>query len=440
MKTLDFIHQLTWADLPESVRNQARRCLLDTIGVAIGGRQTDLSSIIYNFAAAACGGQEARLWLDGRQVSLPGAALAHGMTIDALDIHDTCRAVKGHAGAALIPAALASIGPGNGAPVSGAELLATLVVGYEVAIRAGKSLHATACDYHTSGAWNALGCAAIIARRLGLSGEQTRHALGIAEYHGPRSQMMRCIDYPTMLKDGSGWGAMAGVSAALLAASGFTGAPALTLESAEASHFWLDLGQQWATLEQVFKPYAVCYWAQAAIAGALTLQQAHNLPAAGIQKIKVYAFHEATRLASRRPQTTEEAQYSLPFPVASALVHHRLGLAELNGAALNDARVLSLAQRVELLEDESFNARFPAERLSRVVIEMNNGDTFDSGEMRPRWDSLAPPADDELLEKFRWLAGDCLPPARAEALAEQLWHCAELPDATSILELLAPAV
>lgn len=440
MKTTDFIHQLTWADLPEPVRNQARRCLLDTIGVAIGGRQTNLSNIIYNFAAAACGGQEARLWLDGRQVSLPGAALAHGMTIDALDIHDTCRAVKGHAGAALIPAALASTGHGNGAPVSGQEMLTTLVVGYEVAIRAGKALHATACDYHTSGAWNALGCAAIIARRLGLTGEQTRHALGIAEYHGPRSQMMRCIDYPTMLKDGSGWGAMAGVSAALLAANGFTGAPALTLESAEVSHFWRDLGQQWATLEQVFKPYAVCYWAQAAIAGALTLQQAHNLPVASMQKIKVYAFHEATRLASRRPQTTEEAQYSLPFPVASALVYHRLGFAELNGAALNDSRVLDLAQRVELLEDESFNARFPAERLSRVVIEMNNGDTFDSGEMRPRWDSLAPPADGELLEKFRWLAGDCLPASRAEALAEHLWHCAELSDAASILELLAPAI
>ena len=55
---------------------------------------------------------------------------------------------------------------------------------------------------------------------------QLRHALGIAEFHAPRSQMMRCIDYPTMLKDGSGWGAMAGVSAAYLAADGFTGAPA----------------------------------------------------------------------------------------------------------------------------------------------------------------------------------------------------------------------
>ena len=55
--------------------------------------------------------------------------------------------------------------------------------------------------------------------------------MGIAEYHGPRSQMMRCMDHPTMVKDGSGWGAMCGVSAARMAKAGFTGAPALTLQT-----------------------------------------------------------------------------------------------------------------------------------------------------------------------------------------------------------------
>src|SRR5207249_1978270 len=109
-------------------------------------------------------------------------ALANGMTIDALDIHDGYKLVKGHAGAAVVPATLATLTLDQQGTVSGRELLTTLVVGYEVALRAGLALHATACDYHTSGAWNALGCAAITARRLELSAEQTRHALGIAEY------------------------------------------------------------------------------------------------------------------------------------------------------------------------------------------------------------------------------------------------------------------
>lgn len=436
MSIIEFIHDLTWADLPQEVRDQVRRCLLDTIGVAIAGRQTELSGIIYDYAAAAYGGQGARLWLDGRAVSPPGAVLAHGMTIDSVDMHDTCLPVKGHAGVALVPAALATLSLGAG-PISGQELLATLVMGYELAIRAGKSLHATACDYHTSGAWNVLGCAAITARRLGLNQEQSRHALGIAEYHGPRSPMMRCIDHPTMLKDGSGWGAMAGLSAGMLAGKGFSGAPALTVEAAEVAGIWRDLGRQWATLEQVFKPYAVCYWAQPAIAGALELQRVHHLRVDDIQTIRVFTFHQATRLAGRRPQTTDEAQYNLPFPVAAALVHHRLGPEELCGPNLHHPQTLRLVDRVEMIEDDRFNARFPAERLARVEIDTTDGRRLDSGEVQPLWGLAGPPTDAELRQKFQQLARSGLPDARAVELEMTLWSCVDLPDASSIDALLS---
>jgi len=113
--------------------------------------------------------------------------------------------------------------------------------------------------------------------------------------------MMRCIDYPTMLKDGSGWGAMTGVSAGLLARGGFTGAPAVTVEGAASEGIWSDLGTTWLTAAQDFKPYAVCYWAQCAIAGALALQRDHHLPLEAIETIQVFTFREAAgRLAAPR--------------------------------------------------------------------------------------------------------------------------------------------
>ena len=438
MRIIESIHEIDWNCLSEDVRYQARRCLLDTLGAAIAGRRTDLSYIVYGFALSVYKGQGAYLWLDGHEVSPPGAALGNGMTIDSLDIHDGYGLVKGHAGAAVVPAALATLALDHEAKVTGQELLTTLVIGYEVALRAGLALHATACDYHASGAWNAVGCAALTARRLGLSTERTRHALGIAEYHGPRSQMMRCIDHPTMLKDGSGWGAMTGVSAALLASGGFTGAPALTVESSEVSEIWADLGSNWLITNQSFKPYAACYWAQPAIAGALALQRAHNLPPAAIKRIRVFAFHEATRLACQHPQTTEEAQYSLPFPVAAALVWHQLGLAELSGVALSDPIVLSLSDRVELVEDPALSTQFPTKRLSRVQIETTDGAIFDSGEVCPRWDITTPPTDAELREKFRWLAHSSLSESRTIALEEMIWQCADLPNAASLITLLAP--
>jgi 2-methylcitrate dehydratase PrpD len=434
----DFIHETQWQDLPANVVNDARRYLYDTIGVGLAGRQTDLSRIIHDFVALTYGGSGAQLWADGRQVSPAGAAMANGMTIDAFDMHDGYLPVKGHAGAALVPAALATLSLGDSA-VSGQELLTTLVIGYEIALRAGVALHTTVCDYHTSGAWNALGCAAIAARRLGLNESQTRHALGIAEYHGPRSQMMRCIDYPTMLKDGSGWGAMVGVSAAQMAALGFTGAPAVTVEGDDVVALWSDIGANWLITDQYTKPYAVCYWAQGAIVGALALQQAHNVAPDNIDEIKVYSFHEATRLTCEAPQTTEEAQYSLPFPVAAALVHHQVGAAELYGAGLTDPTVLDLARRVTLIEVPDYNKVFPIDYVSRVVIDTRDGQVLDSGEVRPPWTTLNPPTDDDLHQKFRRLAGLTLPDERVTVLGDVLWGSDRLDNALDIMVDLAPS-
>jgi 2-methylcitrate dehydratase PrpD len=438
MNAIDIIHDLTWEELPAAVRSAARRCLLDTVGAGLGGRQTDLSRIIHDFAAAAYGGQGGRLWVDGREVSPPGAALANGMTIDSLDIHDGHSWTKGHAGAAVVPAVMSTLGLAKG--VSGRELLVSLVVGYEIAIRSGVALHATTCDYHTSGAWNALGCAAITARRMGLTAEQTRHALGIAEYHGPRSPMMRCIDFPTMLKDGSGWGAMSGVSAAMLAQAGFTGAPAVLVEAPETAEYWADLGEGWRVAEQYFKRHAVCRWAQPAMEGALALQQAHGLAIGDIRRIRVTTFAHAVRLCIARPNTTEAAQYSLPFPVAAALVHGRLGPRALTGPALNDETVLALADRVELVEDPALSQRFPRERIARVQIERHDGASFETGEVHSRWEAGAPASDDEVLEKFRWLAAEALPAERAAALEDALWRCEDLPEAAVILDSLTPPV
>lgn len=100
-----FIHDLCVADLPSDVIEQAQRCVLDLVGVAASGRQTKLSGIICDHAAAhfANPNQGARKLFDGRWVSPVGAALAGGMTIDSLDAHDGYVLTKGHAGAAVRP-------------------------------------------------------------------------------------------------------------------------------------------------------------------------------------------------------------------------------------------------------------------------------------------------------------------------------------------------
>lgn len=335
---LCFLHTARFEDLPAAVRSQAKLCLLDLLGVGIGGSTTRLSKIICDHAVAEFGGGVPILF-DARTASASGAALAGGMTIDALDAHDGWNPAKGHAGCGLLPGllALAHVAGED----DGREILTCLALGYEYACRLAAALHGSVPDYHTSGAWVAVAVAGLGARLLKLGPDQTRHALGIAEYHGPRSQMMRCIDQPTMLKDGSGWGAMAGVSAALMAAKGFTGAPAITVET--GPKVWNDLGTRWLILEQYFKPYPVCRWAQGPVEAVLALKCAHGLAARDIERIEITSFHEATRLAVNAPQTTEEAQYSTSFPCAIALVRDGITPADVNDAALSDPEILRLS-------------------------------------------------------------------------------------------------
>jgi 2-methylcitrate dehydratase PrpD len=429
-----FIHELRYEDLPDSVLEQAKRCLLDLIGVAASGRQTELSRIVHGFVVSQLGASVGgtRLLFDGRRVSPTGAAYAGASTIDAFDAHDGHKLTKGHAGVALLPALLAVLD--SCSRWEGREILTSLVLGYEIATRAGIALHASVSDYHTSGAWNAVGCAAIVARSLQLGPEQTRHALGIAEYHGPRSQMMRCIDHPTMVKDGSGWGALAGVSAAYLAQEGFTGAPAILFN--EQSDLWDTLGERWMILEQYFKPYPVCRWAQPAVEASALLLAEDPSCASRISGIEIRTFGHGVRLGTGRPQTTEEAQYALGYPVAALVMRGRLGAEEIMAGGLADPEIAALTARIRLVEDETFSARFPAERIAVARFTLDDGTVLVSPPTPARGDPEAPLDDGEIRRKFRVLAGR-LSPARLRTIERSI---ADLDCDQSAAAALADAV
>jgi 2-methylcitrate dehydratase PrpD len=423
------IHGLGWEDLPDSTRAQARLCLLDLIGVAAGGATTRLSRIIRAHASDQFGGHLPMLF-DGRTASASGVALAAGMTIDALDGHDGYNPAKGHVGCGLFAGLLATGGQANGR-----EILTATVLGYELGSRLAVTLHGSVTDYHTSGAWVAVTAAAAAARLTGLDAGQTAHALGIAEYHGPRSQMMRCIDHPTMLKDGSGWGAMAGVSAAYLARDGFTGAPAITMDGPA----WSDLGSRWLILEQYFKPYPVCRWAQAPVEAVLTLRRTHGLTSADVTGIAIETFHEATRLAVNTPATTEEAQYSTSFPTAVALVRGRLGPADIADDALDDPEIRRMSQLVRMTETDRANDVFPGTRLARVTLTLASGKSLTSDWHEPRWSHDAPPTGAELRAKYHDLADDILGPERAKRIEEAVDRLGNGP-ASDLFDLLAQPI
>jgi 2-methylcitrate dehydratase PrpD len=414
-----FARELEFDALPDDVVRTSLLCLTDLIGVAAAGARTPAAAIVNAYASTQmCGkDREARILFDGRRASLAGAAFAGAATIDAIDAHDGHVLTKGHAGVALLPALLAYVdgGIGESRRIDGREFITCLVLGYELATRAGIALHATTPDYHCSGAWNALGCAALGGRLMDFDERRMRDALGIAEYLGPRGQILRVCAQPSMLKDGSASGAHAGVTAALLARQGFTGAPALTVEADDVKTLWSDLGQRWRIREQYFKAYPICRWAQPAVEAALSLRRAHRFDAEDIVAIGVESFREAIDLGSQcnMPATTDEAQYSLPFPVAAALVFGRVGADEIGPTGLGDPRVTRLLATFSLTENDEFSRRFPAERWARVRIALADGRSLVSEPAQARGGADQPLSGEEIGAKYRQMAEPVLGPRRS---------------------------
>jgi 2-methylcitrate dehydratase PrpD len=411
---LDWLHSLSPASVPAHVMHQLRRHALDTCAVLAAGARTETGRAFLDHAArwAPAGETGARLAFDGRRASLPAAAWAMGGALDAFDAHDGHPLAKGHASAGVWPAVLALADEAS--PCDLDEALTRLLVGSEIALRAGLALHRLAPAYHTSGAWNALGAAAAGARALGLDADATGHALGAAEFYGPRGLMMRVIAQPSMLKDGSAAGAGRGLEAALLAADGFRATPAELIASPDVADLWADLGTRWRVLEQYLKPTPVCRWAQPAVEAAMALRP--RLDPARIARVRIASFQEAVALAGAAPADGDAAQYALAFPVAAALIHGRLAAEEIDGDGLHDPRVLDLARRIELIAEDRFDRRFPAERWCAVTITLADGTVLDSGEVTTRGDAACPLTDAEVRSKAATLLGV----ERADAIAALL--------------------
>lgn len=231
---------------------------------------------------------------------------------------------------------------------------------------------ARSSDYHASGAWGAIGAAAAAARLLRLGRGETRHALGLAEYHAPIAPTMRAVADPAMSKDACGWGAYVGTSAALLARHGFTAVGGAFLDAPPATTA-STLGRRWHVEETYVKAFPCCRWSQPAIAAALALRREHALEPGRIDRVRVQIFAAATALARRLPSTTEQAQYSLIWPFAAALVHGDFAVQHILPPAFSDVAVVTLAEQIESEIDDSFEASFPATRLARVVIDTTDG-------------------------------------------------------------------
>lgn len=407
-------------NVPKSARSAAARAVLDLIGAATAGTATRGGAGARAAAIRAWGAGPAACWFSGERLTVAGAAFANSAIASMLDLDDGHRAAAGHPGAAVIPAVIAT------AEAIGADAertLSAIVLGYEIGVRIAAARDFKALHTFDSGLWCGQGVTAAVSWLRGLPPGAIANAIAIA---GTTAPGQTATGYTRLMgnnvKEGIAWATATGVTAAELAAHGFTGPIDLLDDEAryDASILTSGLGDRWHIEDTYFKLYSCCRWAHAAIDGLLEIIEQNRMNAGDIVAIRIDTFSQALSLNNDLvPPTLEAAQYSVPFCVAVAAVRGAAALLPLEAATLGDAMVLDCARKITMTVDPALDAMFPSAVPARIEVESRRG-RFSRTVTAPRGESSNPLGWDELGVKFQSVARGRISPAATAALVEAI--------------------
>ena len=440
-----FTASLRFEALPADVVDSVRLRLLDTLGLALAGSRADFAPALLSVVD----GERGPCTVLGTSHTAPAplAILANGALAHGLDFDDTHAASITHASSVVLPTVLA-VAEARG--LDGRAAITAAVAGYEAITRLGMAASGAFHDrgWHATAVCGPFAAALAAGRCAGLDVVQLEAALGIAG-----SCASGVLEF---LEDGSwvkrlhpGWAGHAGALAATLARGGFTG-PATILDGrfgfyatflgkAPDTGPFETLGREWETLRIAFKPYPCCHYNHAYLDCALELRAAHGIAIEAIEAIECHVPPGEVPIvcepaeSKARPRTTYEAQFSLPFSVASAFVDGHVGVDTYAPARLGDPRVLGLASRVRYATDAC--SRFPAVFPGRVRVRLTDGRTVETRAEDGRGGPARPLAREAVVQKFRANAARALTPSQVDELEHAALALDRLPSVASILAM-----
>jgi len=431
-----FLHRLRAEDLPDEVLDRARYFLLDYLAVTIRGSREEsaraVQRMVQRGAPSAAMPNSATVF--GTLIrTLPGfAALANGTAAHGIEMDDTHSGGSIHLGATMFSVALALV---EAVPDANAEaFMPAVIAGYEAAARiamAAQPQEQYALGFHPTQTCGVFGAAITASKLLRLTAEQTLNAVGIAGSMAAGSM--------EFLAEGSwnkrihpGLASQNGIHAALLAAEGFTG-PRHILEGRDGflhgysrralpERLTAGLGQSFQILHTAVKPHACCRYMQGPIDAILALVREHRMPPGDIQKIEIAVLEAGwgivcePRERKYHPESVVDAQFSMPFGAAVAVVCGSAGLDQFSIEQIRSSKITEVMNKVVLIKDSEIEKTFPNEWPARVTIHANGGRAYQKFVRYPKGDPENPLTWDEMAEKFRSLAGAVLPPSRCDEI------------------------
>jgi 2-methylcitrate dehydratase PrpD len=432
------------AELPEAVRERARTHILDTLGAMVSGSALKPGKVAIDFVRGQGGPQEATIVASNLRSSAILAALANAMTAHADETDDAHFPTVTHPGSVILPAAMAMAEIGHR---SGRDLLAAVVLGYDVMCRINKAFDRGWMGkrgLHAGSLCAIFGAAAAASRLLGASAQQVRHALALAASQASGVNTWRQdpehIDKALCF---SGAPARNGVTAALMAQAGFTGTATVFegeenffkafSEDSHPDEVIKELGSRYEILDTSIKKYPAGQPIQATLEGYFTLIKQHGLEPRRIQKIVVRLPDTQARTINDRHMPDVNCQYML----AVAMLDGKIDFQNSHDfERMHEPQVLELKKKVELVADAELTRIFPAVRNAIVEITTADGGQFKTLVDRMPGAPYNPLSAQELQEKFFSLSVPVLGEQPSQAIAATVRSLEDLSDVAALTQLL----
>jgi len=418
------------------IHERARQLLLDYLGVAIAGSRTESAKAVCRMLAASAPPGPSTVIGTGLQISPEYAALANGTAAHSIELDDTHQAGSIHLGVVMFSTAISLSQSQPDTDVG--QFVSAVVAGYEVAARLAMALqpkHHYELGFHPTATCGVFGATVTAAKLLRLSEEQMLSAGGIAGSMAAGS--LEFLANGTWTKRlHPGLAAQNGILAAKLAAAGFRG-PSTIIEgrdgflsaysrNSKPELVTQNLGRDFAILHTSVKPHACCRYMQAPIDVLIELATTHDIHPEQVERVEVAVLEAGWPLVCEprqrkySPINIVDAQFSMPFGAAVALMYRKAGLDQFTEENFRSPEICSVMSKVVLTKDTRIEENFPAEWPARVEVQLKNGTRLEKYIRFPKGDPENPLSWPELTAKFSSLATHVIPEDRCSQIIDSV--------------------
>jgi 2-methylcitrate dehydratase PrpD len=430
----EWASQLTYDQIPPEVRREARRCLLDYLGVTLGAADEDATRIARETAELLGGNPQASILGTTQKTSLVNAALINGIASHVLDFDDT------HIITVLHPTGPAMSGAfpvAEWKKASGKDLITAFIAGFEVEARIALSICPEHYDrgWHVTGSVGMFGAAAAAGRLMGLDAHHMNMALGIAasQPSGLREQ------FGTMTKSlHSGKTASNGVQSAIMASLGYTASEKalealrgfcnVVSDKQDYAPIVEKLSESWEVFKNGIKPYSCGVVIHPSVDAVREMRNKHGLTADKVASIHARVHPLVLELTSKRNlKTGLEGKFSVFYAMAVALVEGTARQRQFSDELVVRPDLVDLYGKIDATADESVR-----QEESEVTATLTDGSTL---VVHVPWATGTPQnpiSDEDLQAKFRDLVG---PYISEDAATRTVATVAALDDVADVSEI-----